>query len=97
MTKTGPSWRHRRRLIYLSYVLGAGMIIFGAVTFTSDTQVASQLIIGGVSLISIILTAYTAFATFDDRWHWTPENSESSEELSDSDDKLSERSSTGKK
>jgi hypothetical protein len=67
---SGPSWKHRRRLIYASYILAAGMIIFGAITYNSDTQVASQLIIGGVGLISIVLTAYTAFATLDDRWHW---------------------------
>lgn len=65
-----PSWKHRRRLIYASYVLGAAMIIFGAFVYLSDTQVASQLIVGGVSLISIILTAYTAFATLDDRFHY---------------------------
>lgn len=46
------------------------MIVFAMFTFSSDTQVASQLIVGGVSLITIILTAYTAFATLDDRWHW---------------------------
>lgn len=46
------------------------MIIFGAFIYYSDTQVASQMIIGGVSLISIILTAYTAFATMDDRFHY---------------------------
>jgi hypothetical protein len=65
-----PSWKHRRRLIYASYVIGAGMIIFGAFIYYSDTQVASQMIIGGVSLISIILTAYTAFATMDDKFHF---------------------------
>lgn len=64
-----PSWRHRRRLIYASYVLGATMIMFAAFTYRSDTQVATQLIVGGVALISIVLTAYTAFATFDDKWH----------------------------
>ena len=42
------------------------MIIFGAITYPSDTGVAQQLIIGGVALISIILTAYTAFATYED-------------------------------
>jgi polyferredoxin len=65
-----PSWKHRRRLIYSSYIVGVGMIVFGAITYPTDTQVASQLVIGGVSLISIILTAYTAFATLDDRWHF---------------------------
>jgi len=61
-----PSWKHRRRLIYLSFTLSAGMIIFGAVTFASDSSVSRELIIGGVALISIILTAYTAFATYED-------------------------------
>jgi polyferredoxin len=67
-----PSWKHRRRLIYASYALGAGMIIFAAFTYRSDTQVATQLIVGGVGLISIVLTAYTAFATLDDKWHDKP-------------------------
>jgi len=61
-----PSWKHRRRLIYASYVLGAGMIIFGAITYLSDTQVGTQMVVGGVSLITIILTAYTGFAAFED-------------------------------
>jgi hypothetical protein len=46
------------------------MIIFGAITYASDTQVASQLIIGGVSLISIVLTAYTGFAAYEDIKLW---------------------------
>ena len=50
----------------MSFALAAIMIIFGAATFASDTGVAQQLIIGGVALISIILTAYTAFATYED-------------------------------
>jgi hypothetical protein len=72
---TGPSWRHRRRLVYLSYALSTMMIVFGAVIYRTDTQVASQLIIGGVSLISIILTGYTAFATLDDKWHFKKDSS----------------------
>jgi hypothetical protein len=46
------------------------MIVFGAVTWQTDTGVAQQLIIGGVALISIILTAYTAAATFEDSKLW---------------------------
>jgi len=61
-----PSWKHRRRLIYMSFALAATMIIFGAATWASDTSVSRELIIGGVALISIILTAYTAFATYED-------------------------------
>lgn len=67
---TGPSWQHRRRLIYASYGLGASMIAFGAVTYSSDTQIGSQLIIGGVSLVSIVLTAYTGFAAYEDTKLW---------------------------
>jgi hypothetical protein len=65
-----PSWKHRRRLIYASLVFSFGMIIFGAATWQSDTQVAQQLIIGGVALISIILTAYVSFATYEDVKLW---------------------------
>jgi len=63
-----PSWKHRRRLIYSSYVLSVLMII--SALFISDyEEVARELVIGGVALITIILTAYTAFATLDDKWH----------------------------
>lgn len=70
---TGPSWKHRRRLIYGAYGLGALMIGFGAVTYLTDTQVASQLIVGGVSLISIVLTAYVGFSAFEDTKLWKEE------------------------
>ena len=42
------------------------MIMFGAATYAADSPVSRELIIGGVALISIILTAYTAFATYED-------------------------------
>ena len=59
------------------------MIVFAAATFRSDTNVSSQLIVGGVSLLSITLTAYTAFATVEDIRLWgspkegTPEDEDS--------------------
>jgi hypothetical protein len=65
----GPLWKHRRRLIYSTYGLCAAMILFGMLTYRSDTNVARELIVGAVSLLTIILTAYTAFATLDDKWH----------------------------
>ena len=71
---SGPSWKHRRRLIYATYVLGVVMIVFAMAVYRSDTSVASQLIVGAVSLISIILTAYTAFATIDDKWHYNSDS-----------------------
>jgi hypothetical protein len=71
-----PPWKHRRRLIYGSVGLGAGMIIFGAYTYQTDTQVASQLVIGGVSLISIVLSAYVGFAAYEDTKLWRNDDGE---------------------
>ena len=62
----GPSWKYRRKLIYGGYRLGFVMIIFGMATFFFDREVSVQMVVGGVALISIILTAYTASATFED-------------------------------
>jgi len=62
-------WKHRRRLIYSTFVLCLTMIIFGMATYRSDTNVARELIVGAVSLLTIIITAYTGFATIDDKWH----------------------------
>ena len=42
------------------------MVIFGAITYPSDTQIGSQMVIGGVGLITVILTAYTGFAAYED-------------------------------
>jgi hypothetical protein len=64
-----PSWKHRRRLVYTTYVLSVAMITFAAITYRSDTQTAREMIVGAVSLIAIIMTAYTAFATLDDKWN----------------------------
>jgi hypothetical protein len=69
---SGPSWRFRRKLIFGGYRIGALMIIFGMFTFFWDTQVSVQLVVGGVALISIILTAYTASATIEDVNLWKP-------------------------
>jgi hypothetical protein len=63
---TGPSWNFRRKLIFGSYRVGVVMIAFGMLTFFWDTAVSVQMVVGGVALISIILTAYTASATFED-------------------------------
>ena len=71
-----PPWKHRRRLIYATCVLAAFMIVFAAATFRSDTNVATQLIVGGVSLLSITLTAYTGFATFEDTRLWNQRQEE---------------------
>ena len=49
------------------------MIIFAAVTYRSNSNISTQLIVGGVSLLSIVLTAYTGFATFQDIKLWKQE------------------------
>jgi F0F1-type ATP synthase assembly protein I len=63
---SGPSWNFRRKLIFGSYRVGVVMIVFGMLTFVWDREVSVQMVVGGVALISIILTAYTASATFED-------------------------------
>ena len=68
-----PSWKHRRRLIYASVALSVLMIVYGAIVQKDDTGVAQQLVIGGVALLTIILTAYTAFATYEDVKLWKEE------------------------
>jgi hypothetical protein len=66
----GPSWRYRRRLIHGAYAMGIGMILFGAITFFYENQVSVEMIIGGVALVSIIVTAYTTSATYEDVRIW---------------------------
>ena len=66
-TKTrSDNWRFRRRLIYGAYRLAVAMIVFGAVTFFWDTGVSNNLVTGGIALLTIIVTAYTASATYED-------------------------------
>lgn len=60
------NWKFRRRLIYGAYRLSVTMIIFGAVTFFWDTGVSNNLVTGGIALLTIIVTAYTASATYED-------------------------------
>lgn len=69
--KIGPSWRYRRRLIYGAYAIGMAMIIFGGFTVFMQSQIGVEMIIGGVALVSIIITAYTTSATYEDVKVWT--------------------------
>ena len=66
----GPSWRHRRRLIYGAYILAVFMILWGAFSLFAESQVGVELVIGGVALLSIIVTAYTTSATYEDVRIW---------------------------
>ena len=62
-----PRWTHRRRLVYGTVAFAALMVMIGALDW-SDRQVSSQLVVGGVSLITLILSGYVFAATFDDKW-----------------------------
>lgn len=66
----GPSWRHRRRLIYGAYFMAMLMIVFGAITVFTTSQIGVEMVIGGVSLLAIIVTAYTTSATYEDVRLW---------------------------
>jgi hypothetical protein len=65
-----PSWKYRRRLIFVSFYLGVAMIVFAAATFFFDTQVGVELIVGGVALITLVTGAYIAGATVEDVKLW---------------------------
>lgn len=65
--KSNPKWRHRRTIIYATVTVAIAMLLVGGLDVT-DRQVSSQLVIGAVTLLSIIVTAYTGFATLDDHW-----------------------------
>ena len=60
-------WKHRRRMVYGTVAFAALMVLIGALDWT-DRQVSSQLVVGGVSLITLILSGYVFAATFDDKW-----------------------------
>jgi hypothetical protein len=67
LLKGDPRWTHRRRLVYGTVALAWAMIVVAMLDFT-DRQVSSQLVVGAVSLLSIVLGAYVGFATYDDKW-----------------------------
>jgi multisubunit Na+/H+ antiporter MnhG subunit len=68
--KQGPSWFYRRILIFASYGLGAGMILFAVWIWTADTQTGVQLIIAGTSLVTLVTSAYIGAATVEDTKLW---------------------------
>lgn len=65
-SEKSDNWKFRRRLIFGAYRLSVAMIIFGAITFVWDTGVSNNLVTGGIALLTIIVTAYTASATYED-------------------------------
>ena len=67
MSKPNDRWRIRRRLIVGIVLFGLAMVVAGAVGLFQD-RFTGELVFGGVTLISAVLTAYSTMATFDDKW-----------------------------
>ncbi len=63
-----PSWKNRRRYILASFIIGAIMLLGGTIAvLTSSTSDVSDLITGGVALITLILTSYIFGAVWEDK------------------------------
>ena len=63
-----PTWKNRRRYIFASFAIGAFMLLAGSVAALSGTMTdISDLITGGVALITLILTSYIFGAVWEDK------------------------------
>jgi hypothetical protein len=72
---TKPSWKNRRRYILASFVIGAVMLIGSTVAaLTGNMSDVSDLVTGGVALISLILTSYIFGAVWEDKTLYKEEN-----------------------
>lgn len=60
-------WRIRRRLIHSAVVAGFAMIITGGVGLFQD-KFTGELVYGGVTLVSAVVTGYIGMASLDDKW-----------------------------
>jgi hypothetical protein len=64
--RSNPNWKVRRRYVAMSWGVGAGMIVLGAVAVFGDRMGASELITGGVALVTLVLGSYIGGAVADD-------------------------------
>jgi hypothetical protein len=63
-----PSWKNRRRYILASFIIGAFMLIGSTiVALTGNITDISDLVTGGVALITLILTSYIFGAVWEDK------------------------------
>lgn len=60
------NWQIRRRYVAMSWGIGAVMIIVGALAVWGDRMGSSELITGGVALITLVLGSYIGGAVADD-------------------------------
>ena len=64
--RSQANWKIRRRYIAASWGVGAVMIVLGALAVWGDRMGASELITGGVALITLVLGSYIGGAVADD-------------------------------
>jgi len=63
-----PSWKNRRRYILASFVIGGFMLIGSTIAALSGNMSdISDLVTGGVALITLILTSYIFGAVWEDK------------------------------
>ena len=63
-----PSWKNRRRYILVSFVIGSTMLLGSTVSALSGNgSDVSDLVTGGVALITLILTSYIFGAVWEDK------------------------------
>lgn len=69
-----PSWKNRRRYILASFIIGAFMLIGSTIAaLTGNITDISDLVTGGVALITLILTSYIFGAVWEDKSKYTKE------------------------
>lgn len=63
-----PSWKNRRRYILASFVIGGIMLVGSTMTvLIGNMSDVSDLVTGGVALITLILTSYIFGAVWEDK------------------------------
>ena len=63
-----PSWKNRRRYILASFIIGGFMLIGSTLAaLTGNMTDVSDLVTGGVALITLILTSYIFGAVWEDK------------------------------
>lgn len=63
-----PSWKNRRRYIFASFAIGGFMLVGSTFATLMATGVdVSDLVTGGVALITLIMSSYIFGAVLEDR------------------------------
>jgi hypothetical protein len=60
-----PSWRYRRRMIWLTLLLAWGLVGYVALRW-EDLAIGSTLALGAFGLMGTIITAYVGGAAWED-------------------------------